>query len=286
MAFGRSTRTARTQFALQAKSRSVMNQPLIVDEAAKELCAHDRMQLFAHGETLRSLTSRTGLADCLDSLRAWLGLTEIVVGAGMTQALADARVVGSGCDAEWMNLYSHEQFALVDPIVRAIVNGQRYLDRSEAIAGQDAIVKRGSNRGSNAPMLARFLDAARDHGRLGHGFASGIVFNGHMALCSVITSPGRSNRVAPRALCALRPLLYQALMRIFLPEPVFPGLSQREHVTLECLASGHSDTQIADALSISESTVRFHLGNVFDKLGARNRCHAVAIGFQSGLLQR
>ncbi len=259
-----------------------MTQSLIVDEATNELCASDRMQLFAHGEELLSLSSCSGLAECLGSLRAWLDLSEIVVATGTIETLPDARVIGSGYDLEWMDLYLREQFVLVDPIVRAIVNGQRFLSRSSTIADNQAVTRRGPNR----PTLERFLEAAQDHGRLGYGFASGVVFKGRVALCSVITAPDQGDQRAPLILRALRPMLYQALMRVLLPEPVFASLSQREVAILECLASGHSDTQIADTMAISASTVRFHLGNVFEKLGARNRCHAVAIGFQSGLLQR
>ncbi|MBN8714164.1 MAG: autoinducer binding domain-containing protein [Xanthomonadales bacterium] len=259
-----------------------MTQSLMVDEATNGLCANDRQRLFAHGEELLSLSSRSGLADCLDSLREWLDLSEIVVATGTIGTLPDARVIGSGYDPEWMELYLREQFVLVDPIVQAIVNGQRFLSRSGTIAENNAMVRTGPRK----PTLERFLEAARDHGRLGYGFASGVVFNGRIALCSVITSPGRGDQRGPLVLRALRPMLYQALTRVLLPEPVFPDLSQREVAILECLASGHNDIQIADAMSISASTVRFHLANVFQKLGARNRCHAVAIGFQSGLLQR
>lgn len=259
-----------------------MTQPLIVSEAISELSASDRRQLFAHGEELLTLTSRNDLADCLGSLRAWLDLSEIVVATGTIGELPDARVIGSGYDPEWMDLYLREQFVLVDPIVRAILNGQRFLSRSRAIADNPA----GARRRPHRATLDRFLEAAQDHGRLGYGFASGLVFNGRIALCSVITSLDPGGQRAPLALRALRPMLYQALMRVLLPNSAIPSLSQREVAILECLASGHNDTQIAEAMSISASTVRFHLGNVFEKLGARNRCHAVAIGFQSGLLQR
>ncbi|TAL83001.1 MAG: LuxR family transcriptional regulator [Rhodanobacter sp.] len=259
-----------------------MTRSLIVDEASNELCASDRLQLFVRGEELLSLSSRSGLADCLESLRAWLDLSEIVVATGMIDTLPDAHVIGSGYDPKWMELYLREQFVLVDPIVRAIVNGQRFLSRSRAIAENNAVARMGRRR----HMLERFLEAAQDHGRLGYGFASGVVFNGRIALCSVITSRDQGDQRAQLALRALRPMLYQAMMRVSLSAPVFPHLSQREVAMLECLASGYGDIQIADAMSISASTVRFHLGNVFEKLGARNRCHAVAIGFQSGLLQR
>ncbi len=259
-----------------------MTQSLIVNEATSELCASDRMQLFAHGEELLSLSSRSDFADCLGSLRAWLDLSEIVVATGTIEGLPDARVIGSGYDPEWMDLYLREEFVLVDPIVRAIINGQRFLSRTRAIVENNAAARLGPQK----PTLERFLEAAQDYGRLGYGFASGAVFNGRIALCSVVTSLDQCGQRAPLVLRSLRPMLYQALMRVLLPDSVFPSLSQREVAILECLASGHNDTQIADALSISASTVRFHLGNVFEKLGARNRCHAVAIGFQSGLLQR
>jgi DNA-binding CsgD family transcriptional regulator len=244
-----------------------------------DLCASDRAQLFECSEQLLSVTSQDGLAACLGDLQAWLGVREIMVAAGSISTLERTRVMGAGYDLEWMGLYFRERFALVDPIVCGILKGRRFLNRANAAAGARTARRDG-------PTLERFLEAAHDYGRLGGGFASGVVFNGNIALCSVVTSPGRSGERAPLVLCALRPLLFQALMRVLLPGPVFPNLSPRERAILECLASGYDDPQIADAQSISVSTVRFHLGNVFEKLGARNRCHAVALGFQSGLLQR
>ncbi|MEP7186599.1 MAG: LuxR C-terminal-related transcriptional regulator [Rhodanobacter sp.] len=259
-----------------------MTQSLMVNEVTNELCTSDRMQVFAHADDLGSLTSRDGLVSCLGNLRAWLDLSEIVVAAGTIQRLPAAFVIQSGYDPEWMDLYLREQFVLVDPIVRAILNGQRFVSRSGAADNNHVVARRGVNE----PTLDRFLEAAHDYGRIGYGFASGVVFNSRVALCSMITAPGRCDQRAPMVLRALRPMLHQALMRVLLPEPVFQNLSEREVAILECLASGHSDTQIADTMAISASTVRFHMGNVFEKLGARNRCHAVAVGFQSGLLQR
>lgn len=267
---------------LRADPSHVMSQPLIAQEVANQLCPSDRTRLFAQGENLLSLTNRSELTDCLDGLRSWLELNEIVVATETVDKLPDACVTGSGYNPEWMELYMREGFVSVDPIVQGIIHGQRFLNRSRmAFHGQPL-----AERGAAGTRLARFLEAAHDYGRSRYGFACGIVFNGRVALCSVTTSRDQHERRASLVMCALRPLMYQALMRIFLPEPAFPSLSQREYAILEYLASGFGDTQIAGTLSISESTVRFHLGNVFDKLGARNRCHAVAIGFQTGLLPR
>lgn len=66
----------------------------------------------------------------------------------------------------------------------------------------------------------------------------------------------------------------------------FPGygpLSNREiHVLME-VAEGLSNKQIARQLGISEKTVRNHLSNVFDKLQASNRTHAVMRAMRLGL---
>jgi len=57
-------------------------------------------------------------------------------------------------------------------------------------------------------------------------------------------------------------------------------LSPRELEILELLAEGHSNKQLAARLSLTESTVRWHLWHVYDKLHVRSRTEAV-LKFQS-----
>jgi DNA-binding NarL/FixJ family response regulator len=59
-----------------------------------------------------------------------------------------------------------------------------------------------------------------------------------------------------------------------------PGLSAREWEVLALVARGLSNTQIASALSVSENTVKFHLQNIFQKLGVNNRTEAAAVYFR------
>jgi DNA-binding NarL/FixJ family response regulator len=61
-------------------------------------------------------------------------------------------------------------------------------------------------------------------------------------------------------------------------------LSPRERGVLRLVAAGLSNRQIADALSISERTVKFHVTAIFNKLGAENRAQAVAIAAERGML--
>lgn len=57
---------------------------------------------------------------------------------------------------------------------------------------------------------------------------------------------------------------------------VAPGLSDRERMVLRLLAEGLSNKAIARALQVSGNTVKFHLKNIFFKLGVASRADAVA----------
>jgi DNA-binding NarL/FixJ family response regulator len=62
-------------------------------------------------------------------------------------------------------------------------------------------------------------------------------------------------------------------------------LTLRELEVLRLIRDGYRNKQIADALSITEGTVNFHIRNLVDKLGANDRAHALTIAFRRGLLQ-
>ena len=66
--------------------------------------------------------------------------------------------------------------------------------------------------------------------------------------------------------------------------PRGPTLSPRESEVLTLLADGLSAGQIGKRLYISESTIKTHIGKIYDKLGAINRAQAVMIAVRSGLV--
>jgi DNA-binding NarL/FixJ family response regulator len=66
-------------------------------------------------------------------------------------------------------------------------------------------------------------------------------------------------------------------------EPGGP-LSSRERQVLALLAGGASNKEIAIALTLSISTVKFHVAAITEKLGARSRVDAVAIAVRAGLV--
>ncbi len=60
-------------------------------------------------------------------------------------------------------------------------------------------------------------------------------------------------------------------------------LTAREGEILDLIVEGKTNQQIADNLFIAESTVKFHINNIFGKLGAADRTQAVVIALKSGL---
>lgn len=61
-------------------------------------------------------------------------------------------------------------------------------------------------------------------------------------------------------------------------------LTTRELEVLRMLAEGLGNRDIGKALGISDHTVKFHIGAIFEKLGASTRTEAVMIGVRMGLI--
>ncbi|WP_200303377.1 response regulator [Streptomyces adelaidensis] len=68
-------------------------------------------------------------------------------------------------------------------------------------------------------------------------------------------------------------------------DPRLRMLSEREHEVLLAIAKGWTNTEIAERLVLSESTVKKHVGRVLAKLGARDRIQAVITAYEAGLVR-
>jgi len=62
-------------------------------------------------------------------------------------------------------------------------------------------------------------------------------------------------------------------------------LSSREIDVLRLIGAGNANKQIADKLSIGETTVKNHISNILSKLSANDRAHAVTIALKRGIIE-
>jgi DNA-binding NarL/FixJ family response regulator len=62
-------------------------------------------------------------------------------------------------------------------------------------------------------------------------------------------------------------------------------VTARELEVLRLIRDGNRNKQIADRLSIAETTVNYHIKNITGKLQAKDKTHAVSIAVRRGLLQ-
>ncbi|GID30440.1 response regulator [Paractinoplanes brasiliensis] len=89
------------------------------------------------------------------------------------------------------------------------------------------------------------------------------------------------------------PSLTRKLMNAYLqdtapaadPDPRLAMLSEREREVLEAIGRGATNAEIAVRFTLTESTVKKHVGRVLAKIGARDRIQAVIFAYDNGLVQ-
>ena len=88
----------------------------------------------------------------------------------------------------------------------------------------------------------------------------------------------------------LSPEVTKRVIRQFsrLPRPSTPSgfdeLTSREQEIFRLIAEGHSNAEIAEALVITDSTVKSHVTHILSKLGLRDRVQLVVLAHQTGLV--
>jgi NarL family two-component system response regulator LiaR len=94
---------------------------------------------------------------------------------------------------------------------------------------------------------------------------------------------------AIREAYAGRPALAPEAVQALVHRPVSSSglgsdLTEREREVLALLAAGLSNVEIGRRLTVSVSTVKYHLRGIYSKLGAANRAEAVALALENKLI--
>jgi len=98
---------------------------------------------------------------------------------------------------------------------------------------------------------------------------------------------GGGSVVAPLILARLLGRLAEALPApaAMSAAPALGALTEREREVFMHIAKGHSNAEIARALTVSETTVKTHVGHLLTKLGLRDRVQAVVLAYETGLVR-
>lgn len=149
------------------------------------------------------------------------------------------------------------------------------------LGGADGISCLRAIRGRHPKIKIIMLSASEDPARIGEALDAGA----SAYICK---------RISPDDLAsALRQIvtgvIYRAVREPDAAEAAVAApdsLTQRELVLLDAIARGLSTKMISRELWITERTVKFHLTNIYRKLGVHNRTGAMRYAYEHGLLER
>ncbi len=179
---------------------------------------------------------------------------------------------------EWQRHYYQNNYVDIDPVVKAGLGGLLPIDWAQVDRSQR--------------VVQRFFSEAQDFdiGQQGLSFPIRGRMN-EFALFSVTSDVSDIEwqkmrpTIVPQLLLIAHHFHHYALLNAGVEAPNYGAmLSQREKECLRWRASGKSDWDISQIMSISERTVKFHLENARAKLDALNTTHAVAKALATGAI--
>ena len=183
-------------------------------------------------------------------------------------------ILASSFPLEWAMTYARERYDRADPTLRYIARVDRPFRWSEAIA---AMEPEGDRRGET-------VDRARRAAGYDDGWTFPVASRRGLIGGAVLSGPGPYDWSAETVAAtwgAVQALWWGGTGG----EPdVLPHATRREREVLTLLAEGLVSRAIGERMGISATTVDWHIAQLSEKLGARNRQHLVAIAMRSGLV--
>jgi DNA-binding CsgD family transcriptional regulator len=226
-------------------------------------------------ERLQTTKSIEELQVWAHELRDFFGVTHVLY---HTATLNREQVGAFTYSLEWARRYLEMDYRSIDPVVLGALRrfhpmDWKTLDWSSAQARQmmrDALEHGLGNQGWSVPIWGpqgEFALFCLNHTTDDATWAEFTARNG-------------------KEILLVSHLMHQQVMRIINKEmdPPTTELSPREREALMQLSLGRSRAAVADALHISENTLRAYIDSARHKLGALNVTHAVALALARGLI--
>ena len=205
-----------------------------------------------------------------------------VVREGLTMVLGlmpGVKIVGSACDGE-------EAITLVEQLQPDVVLMDLRMPRCNGVEATRRLSQRGT--GTKVVVLTTYAD---DHS---------VIQALRAGACGFLTKDAGSPEIAAaldaakRGTSAIDPAVQHHLVHAIArtaplrwappDQTTLPdGLTPREAAVLALIAEGLSNAEIAERLTVSETTVKSHINHLYGKTGARDRAQAVAYAYRHGL---
>jgi DNA-binding NarL/FixJ family response regulator len=205
-----------------------------------------------------------------------------VVREGLTMVLGlmpGVEIIGTASDGE-------EAVALTEQLRPDVVLMDLRMPRCDGVQATRRITE--STHGTSVVVLTTYAD---DHSviqalRAGAcGFLTKDAASPEIAAALKAAKRGESaidpavQHYLVKAIARTAPLAWSPPDEARLPD----GLTPREAAVLTLIAEGLSNAEIAERLTVTETTVKSHINHLYGKTGVRDRAQAVAYAFRHGL---
>lgn len=182
--------------------------------------------------------------------------------------------VANGWPPEWFEIYTRENFSVMDPVPQYGASTVQPFEWAEARYDKD----------SN-PAAHLVMTRATEF-RLMQGYCIPLHYDEGGAVISMATEQLTIDPVAKSALQLIGIYAHNRIRSLGRPKPEKRDLlTPREREILRWAADGKTSWEVSVILHISERTVKFHLNQASHKLNAVNRTAAVAKALARGLIK-
>ncbi len=185
-------------------------------------------------------------------------------------AFRDMQLVGEAADG-------HEAVALVDQTQPNVILMDVLMPEMDGIEATRRIKE------NHPEVQVLLLSSSNDEDLVKSGIQAGAL--GYVLKNISAQDLAKAVRDAYHGQSTLSPAAMQALVSVTarLPEQDY-HLTEREQELLGLLVKGLSNPEMAERLTISLSTVKFHISSILAKLGASSRTEAVTIALEKHLV--